>query len=108
MCSFVPVDVTHISPTTVTTVSSVDIDEEMLGLNVTIIGISVAIALLIVVGVVASLTVIVTITVVNKKKRDNQFEGKTASNATQATVGNGVGKLKDYRYIMVCYHPYTR
>ena len=92
MCSFVPVDVTHIPPTTVTTVSSVGIDEETPGLNVTIIGISVAIALLIVVGVVASLTVIVAITVVIKRKRDNQSEGKTANNATQATVGNGVGK----------------
>ena len=63
-----------------------DIDED------TIIGISVAISLLIVIGVVASLTVIVAITVVIRKKKDNQFEGKTASNAAQATVGNGVGK----------------
>lgn len=87
MCSFVPVDVTHIPTTT-----SVDIDEETRGLNVTIIGISVAIALLIVIGVVASLTVIVAITVVIKRKRGNQFEGKTANNAT---ARNGVGKLID-------------
>jgi flagellar basal body-associated protein FliL len=91
MCRFVPVDVTHIPPTTVTTRSS----EEMLGVNATIIGISVAVVLLIVVGVVASVAVIVIITVVikKKKKKDNRFEGKTAINATQVIAENGVGKL---------------
>ena len=74
-----------------------DVGEGTLGLNVTI-GISVAIAILIVIGVVVGTTVIMTVVIIRKKA--NRSEGKTASNATQVSVGNGVGKLNNYIWLV--------
>ena len=98
MCSFVPIDVTYVPPATVTMTPSgttetvADVGEGTLGLNVTI-GISVVIVVLIIIGVVAGITVRVALVII--KKRANRCEAKTASNATQPTVGNGVGKLNN-------------
>ena len=88
---------TYIPPTTVTMTytneATADIGEETLGLNITIvISIVAAVVVLIVVGVVAILVVIVTVII--SRRKGNQSEGKVTSNATQAAVVNGVGKLK--------------
>ena len=73
--------------------ATADVGEETLGLNITIvISIVAAVVVLILVGGLTILAVIVTVVI--SRRKGNRSEGKVTSNATQAAVGNGVGKLK--------------